>query len=269
MKVKLILFFLIQPIILQAQTPETVIAKAYYDFHHQLDSTDKGSIRRESMVLYMGRHSSMFTSRDRELNLERAAKLMKDPSANPQVKLPNANRGTHYYYKSERKWITSVALGANYAFEIEQPVIHWQISEESRSLSGWICQKATGLWKGREYTAWFCPDLPFTFGPWKLHGLPGLILEAYDSKGEVRFRYAGYESYLLADKTTALPDYKLTMTTEEKVTKLIESINTNPSAHLQQLMPGFTKVETRSIGGATNKNSRPVPKMNNPLELTK
>jgi len=59
--------------------------------------------------------------------------------------------------------------------------IDWKIIEEFKNISEFKCQKAIGFFRGREYTAWFTSEIPLPFGPWKLHGAPGLILEAYDT----------------------------------------------------------------------------------------
>lgn len=42
------------------------------------------------------------------------------------------------------------------------------------------CTKATVAFRGREFIAWFTSEIPVTYGPWKFHGLPGLILEVHD-----------------------------------------------------------------------------------------
>jgi len=50
-----------------------------------------------------------------------------------------------------------------------------------------LCQKAEGDFRGRHYIAWFSNKILIPDGPWKLCGLPGLILEAYDEKKTVYF----------------------------------------------------------------------------------
>ncbi|MFY7669799.1 GLPGLI family protein [Tenacibaculum sp. MEBiC06402] len=67
------------------------------------------------------------------------------------------------------------------------PSIEWKIHKETKKVGDFQCQKAVANFRGREYTAWFAPDLPIKVGPWKLHGLPGLILIAYDTKREIEF----------------------------------------------------------------------------------
>ncbi|MFP9097875.1 GLPGLI family protein [Flavobacterium sp. RHBU_24] len=57
----------------------------------------------------------------------------------------------------------------------------WIITEDRKKIAGFTCSKATTSYRGRNWVAWFTTDIPISFGPWKLHGLPGLILEAYDA----------------------------------------------------------------------------------------
>ena len=52
---------------------------------------------------------------------------------------------------------------------------------------------ATADFRGRRWTAWFATDIPVSDGPWKLGGLPGLILEAYDKGHQYTFTAVGLE----------------------------------------------------------------------------
>ena len=56
--------------------------------------------------------------------------------------------------------------------------IDWKISEETKTMQDMVLQKAECDFRGRHYIAWFNPKIPIPDGPWKLRGLPGLILEA-------------------------------------------------------------------------------------------
>ena len=57
----------------------------------------------------------------------------------------------------------------------------WEILEDTLTVAGYLCQKATCRFRGRNYTAWFAMGIPIQNGPWKFGGLPGLILKVYDS----------------------------------------------------------------------------------------
>lgn len=69
----------------------------------------------------------------------------------------------------------------------EKPILNWEITDVEKLIGGYKCIKALTSYKGREYTAWYSPSIPASYGPWKLSGLPGLILEAYDTKKEIFF----------------------------------------------------------------------------------
>ena len=52
--------------------------------------------------------------------------------------------------------------------------------ESGEWVLGYKCQRATCRWRGRDYVAWFAPDIPIRRGPWKFGGLPGLIMKIHD-----------------------------------------------------------------------------------------
>ncbi|MEX0595552.1 MAG: GLPGLI family protein, partial [Candidatus Paceibacterota bacterium] len=65
--------------------------------------------------------------------------------------------------------------------------INWKIESDTKKIGNYTATLAKGSFRGRDYSAWFTYDIPIPFGPWKLHGLPGLILEAEDSEKMMRF----------------------------------------------------------------------------------
>ncbi|OYQ46787.1 hypothetical protein CHU92_01330 [Flavobacterium cyanobacteriorum] len=56
--------------------------------------------------------------------------------------------------------------------------LNWELSETSKDsiILGYKCQKATTKFRGRTYEAYFTPEIETNAGPWKFHGLPGLIM---------------------------------------------------------------------------------------------
>ena len=69
----------------------------------------------------------------------------------------------------------------------------WTMTDSTREVLGYTCQQATANFRGRRWTAWFATDIPVSDGPWKLGGLPGLILEAYDEGQQHVFTAVGLE----------------------------------------------------------------------------
>ncbi|MFC7345904.1 GLPGLI family protein [Chryseobacterium zhengzhouense] len=68
-----------------------------------------------------------------------------------------------------------------------QDVIEWKLSEETKKISDFNAQKATSNFGGRKWTAWFVKQIPFSEGPYKFTGLPGLIVSLEDSQNQFSF----------------------------------------------------------------------------------
>jgi GLPGLI family protein len=75
---------------------------------------------------------------------------------------------------------------------IEKP--QWILSADTCTILSYSCQKATARFRGRDWTAWFTMEIPIDAGPWKLCGLPGLILKASDNREHYVFKCIGLEN---------------------------------------------------------------------------
>ena len=71
------------------------------------------------------------------------------------------------------------------------PDFGWTLASDTMTICGYPCLKAVGKYGGRTWTAWYSEELAVSFGPWKLCGLPGMILRADDGDGVFSFRLVG------------------------------------------------------------------------------
>ena len=84
----------------------------------------------------------------------------------------------------------TVTVYDNYGLEdtshYTEPIdeIQWNITMDSvKNVLGYDCILAETDYHGRHWKAWFTSELPLPFGPWKLRGLPGIILAAETNSG--------------------------------------------------------------------------------------
>ena len=69
----------------------------------------------------------------------------------------------------------------------------WEISDSTKNILGYECVKAKTDFHGRKWTVWFSPEIPLSNGPWKLGGLPGVILEASTDDDKYSFVATGIQ----------------------------------------------------------------------------
>ena len=74
------------------------------------------------------------------------------------------------------------------------PKQQWTLHNETQTVIGYKCQRATCRFRGRDFEAWFAPSIPVKRGPWKFQGLPGLILKVYDKDKLYTFEAIGLET---------------------------------------------------------------------------
>lgn len=63
------------------------------------------------------------------------------------------------------------------------PIIKWKMIDGEKVILGLGCKKAIGNYRGRAIIAFYTPEISTPIGPYKIVGLPGLILEAKSTDG--------------------------------------------------------------------------------------
>ena len=143
-------------------------------------------------------------------------------------------------------------------------IISWELLNETKNINSFNCQKARGNFRGRTYTVWFTNDIPVSLGPWKLNGLPGLILEATDSLNQ--FQYFAEKVELQMEVNTIDTEgffnqiYITPIIERSKFLILMELINKEVNAKIDSSMP-------RGVISTTNKTSSKIVEENNFLEI--
>jgi GLPGLI family protein len=97
-----------------------------------------------------------------------------------------ATKGQYYYNIEKNELLREAKSYSKYTLVKSIPSeIKWTITKESKIISGYLCYKATRIktktnnFKQNNFLveAWFCPEIPLSFGPTEYNRLPGLILE--------------------------------------------------------------------------------------------
>lgn len=162
--------------------------------------------------------------------------------------------------------------------------INWVISGETKQSDHYTLQKATTTFGGRNWTAWFCKDIPFNEGPFKFRGLPGLIFELYDSKKNFIYNLSSSRElpsvYPTADFIESNFGNKAVPINEKQKYKLIMEFYNDPFAFERN---NFSKSNTDlkiNINGKeirtvdelntqTKSMQEVIRKYNNPIEIDK
>lgn len=145
--------------------------------------------------LFYNRHNDEFYFSKDDADSRKYAVLTIDENGNMKRTRPADYSGTigptEYTYldrsKMEEIFVGRVLFRGFYTYSEKYLFPQWSVNQDEKTIMGYHCQKATTNYLGRKWIAWFTTELPFNSGPWKLTGLPGLILEAEDEEGHFAF----------------------------------------------------------------------------------
>ncbi len=134
-----------------------------------------GQAKNLNFVLLLKSKQSFFYAMDQ---------MRSDNEFNISKNLVFAGYTGHVYQKADTIFHKSDILGNN-IYRIKPVKKDWTLTKETKIIDGFLCFMATSInrvtYKDKIFNhsvvAWYCPEIPYYFGPNGYSGLPGLILE--------------------------------------------------------------------------------------------
>ncbi|MDO4770596.1 GLPGLI family protein [Porphyromonas sp.] len=151
------------------------------------------------------------------------------------------------HFETNKRTVTHVIHFDYHSYTELMERIDWQIDDTvTETRSGYPCHLATATILGRRWTVWYTPEVPTPAGPWKLWGLPGLIVEATEAEGLFAFSLSSFEQLKPEDRREDCRKYLLVGDAKEgrrkDIHKLLQLYHADPATYLNMIYPGGTLV---------------------------
>jgi GLPGLI family protein len=237
---------------------------ATYSFKWREDSLNLKFPRQEDMMLMLGNNMSVFMSLNFYKGNQEGRKYEQEGRLDEYLSLPYDKRyRTRFSYTIYKNFPVGKILYRGYVmdnylqYEEDINAFKWVLSNETSTISDYKVQKASVSYGGRNWVAWYCADLPFSDGPYKFRGLPGLIVKLYDTKNHYEFELVHIGK---PDKETLieLSERGWVTTSRENFLKAEDSFRENI----------ISNAEKAGLSSASQQTAaRNMAKRNNPIEL--
>lgn len=144
-----------------------------------------------------------------------------------------------------------------FRYDEEMPTPDWELTDSVTTVLGYECQSARCSFRGREWTVFYTEEIPIMDGPWKLYGLPGLIMKASDKDGHYTFECIGIKSK--ADRPVTIYKVPFNKTDRRGYYDAKHRYEVNPYAYYEATTGGHITV--------TDEAGNPQPDAYDPIEL--
>ena len=240
-----------------------------YELKFMPDTLERDKFKTQTMVLRM---NTKGISVYQEYGKFRSDSVTAARTRNGKIKLSDTNEAIKYQTKARdnitiaKSWPEKhkilvrelIGLDGTFYYTEDKTDFGWEVDfTQTKEIGGYTCHSAKGSYAGRDYQAWFTPEIPISDGPWLFCGLPGLILEV--SSLDKEFLYtcmsiqAGTGPVSLRSLDTAFK------TTRERFLKAKERYKVNPAAGVAAM------VEAGKLQTTMNLKNR-KPRAYNPQE---
>ena len=150
---------------------------------------------------------------------------------------------------------------SNFRSEEKTELPVWELHPDTATLLAYTCYKATCRFRGRDYEAWYTPEIPRSEGPWKLQGLPGLILKASDNRQHYTFVCTGIEK-ARKEEAILFAGSEYEPISRKDLLRVHERFAADPIGYLKETSPGMQVIVKGEDGQPIHPKNTPY----NPIE---
>lgn len=112
------------------------------------------------------------------------------------------------------------------------PNLSWQLQEGDSIIKGFHCQKASTIFRGRTYIAWYTLEQAIPYGPYKFMGTPGLIVTINDTQNNFSFELCGLEKINYRDPIYIWDNKKIVHSNRKEMREIYKNYCANPAKAL-------------------------------------
>ena len=252
------------------------IQRFYYDYKFIPNKNEISDIKEELMVLETHKEGSQFfsdTVLKSDIAIKKDLELQLKTTGQINVKR-DAQKGLVRYQISKTYPDFKVFLHSRMSmdrYKVEDArKMNWNIKNEQSTIGEWKVQKAELNFAGRKWIAWFSTEIPIQDGPYKFHGLPGLIVKIEDETKSHQFELKGIEK--IEKLTENIFNSKEISINQKQYAKAVSDYENDPTKGLKQMqMGGIIMIMADGNSGHLKKEEdnikAKIAKDNNRIEL--
>lgn len=256
MRKTLLILLLFSSYLIQAQIQGEAEYLIRYEVDFVLDSTNREDVKHEVHRLYTGSTASNYISEGLFYRDSIMQAMRNQPRGNwrnmrgTMENMPRSefNASVFKNLNNAEVWVQHNLAQDRFLYQEKAVPVQWEFTDDSKMIEQYMALKATTSFGGREYEAWFTLEVPILDGPYVFNGLPGLILELYDTEKDYHFNLASIqplkENYVIDSKST-----NIKQVSKDEFIRSYKNFRENPTASFSRFMP--SNFEMRDETGKT------------------
>lgn len=186
-----LLIFVFSCLLYSAQKDKASLEVVYY-FKIIPDSLNRANFTESDMILRCNKYKSIYFNpamASYYAYLKDYAQTIDQKKIDVNANRPAIPKVRHNVWKDGESITATIPLGM-YFYTFKEPSLNWQLMNETKEIQAMKCQLAKVDTEHDTFYAWYTTEIPFSDGPFRFKGLPGLILEVYNKNKTIEFSAA-------------------------------------------------------------------------------